>query len=393
MSLKNIKILDGADKKILLCVTGMTPQVVTETLYALAVEKSPPWIPTEIFILTTQRGADNARLMLLSESPGWFHQLCKDYALPPIAFDTSHILVMTDSAGLALIDIRNDQDNSDAADCIARLVGKLTRDVGSVVHASIAGGRKTMGFFLGYAMSLWGRPQDRLSHVLVSPEFESRPEFFYPTPYARVIAGAKGQDSLDAATARVWLGDIPFVRLRQILPPNLRDNGDNFADAVRAANRAVGDVTVIVNISQKKILINDNPISLPPTQFALLALLAWRLKRGEPALRAPYKDVDDDEWRTQVLRDLTACLGEFGIPQSLYDRLNASEPVDGLFSQQLAKLERAIKTSGVLPWQRLIERVRQPASSARQRSYQLALHAEQIIFKTTPKDCGKLANA
>lgn len=393
MSLENTKFFDSAGKRILLCVTGMTPQVVTETLYALAVTKSPPWVPTEVYILTTQRGADNARLMLLSESPGWFHQLCKDYALPPISFDASHIKVLTDAKGQALLDIRDDQDNSDAADCIAQLVGKLTRDADSMVHASIAGGRKTMGFFLGYAMSLWGRPQDRLSHVLVSPDFESRSEFFYPTPYARVIPGAKGQDSLDAATARVWLGDIPFVRLRQVLPHNLRDNGDNFADAVRAANRALGDVTVIFETVQKKVLINDSVIGLPPTQFALLALLAWRLKRGEPALRAPFKDVDDDKWRSLVLRDLTACLGEFGIPQSLYDRLHASEPVDGLFSQQLAKLERAIKTSGVLPWQRLIERVRQPASSARQRSYRLALHADQIIFKASPKDYGKLANA
>jgi CRISPR-associated protein (TIGR02584 family) len=32
---------------------------------------------------------------------------------------------------------------------------------------SIAGGRKTMGFYAGYALSLYGRAQDRMSHVLV----------------------------------------------------------------------------------------------------------------------------------------------------------------------------------------------------------------------------------
>jgi CRISPR-associated protein (TIGR02584 family) len=383
----------GTERRVLLCVTGLSPQVVTETLYALAVKQTPPWIPHEIFILTTQRGADNARLMLLSDKPGWFHQLCKDYQLPPIAFDASHIEVLTDASGQALVDIRDDQDNSDAADCIARLVRRLTHDAGTVVHASIAGGRKTMGFFLGYAMSLWGRPQDRLSHVLVSPDFESRPEFFYPTPYTRVIAGGKGQDPIDAANARIWLGDIPFVRLRQILPLALRETGGSFADAVRAANTALGDVRLDIDIDQKNIRINDCPLALPPTQFALLALLAWRLKQGEQPLRAPFKEADDDEWRSLVLHGLKACLGEFGIPQTLYEKLNGSAPVDGLFSQQLAKLERAIKTSGVLPWQRLIERVRQRGSADRQRGYRLALHPNQVTFSTEPKGRSKLAKA
>jgi CRISPR-associated protein (TIGR02584 family) len=387
------KKLATQNKKILLCVTGLSPQIVTETIYALAVKQSPPWIPTEVFILTTQRGADNARLLLLSDSPGWFHQLCKDYRLPPIAFDASHIEVLTNASGQALLDIRDDQDNSNAADCIALAVRKLTLDADTAVHASIAGGRKSMGFFLGYAMSLWGRPQDRLSHVLVSPDFESRPEFFYPTPYTRVIAGGKGQDPIDAADAHIWLGDIPFVRLRQILPPSLRENGGSFADAVRAANTALGDVRLDIDVAHKIFQINGCPMALPPTQFALLALLAWRLKQGEQPLRAPLKDADDEEWRSVVLRGLKACLGEFGIPQTLYEKLNDHAPTDGLFSQQLAKLERTIKVSGVLPWQRLIERVRQPGSADRQRGYRLALHAEQVTFSATPKDRSKLAKA
>ena len=43
------------------------------------------------------------------------------------------------------------------ADAITALVRALTADPGSAVHASIAGGRKTMGFYLGYALSLFGR--------------------------------------------------------------------------------------------------------------------------------------------------------------------------------------------------------------------------------------------
>ena len=34
-------------RRILLCVTGLTPQVVTETLYALAIAGDRPWIPAK----------------------------------------------------------------------------------------------------------------------------------------------------------------------------------------------------------------------------------------------------------------------------------------------------------------------------------------------------------
>ena len=78
-------------RRILLAVTGLSPQVVTETLYALAVRRDPPFVPTEIHLLTTAEGKQRAELALLSEDPGWFHRLCDDYGLPPIRFDAHHI--------------------------------------------------------------------------------------------------------------------------------------------------------------------------------------------------------------------------------------------------------------------------------------------------------------
>ena len=47
-------------RRILLAVTGLTPQIVTETLYALAVDGNQAWIPTEIRLVTTLRGAKEA---------------------------------------------------------------------------------------------------------------------------------------------------------------------------------------------------------------------------------------------------------------------------------------------------------------------------------------------
>ena len=90
---------DWAGIRILLAVTGLTPQVVTETLYALRVERQPPFIPTEIHLLTTAEGAEAARLGLLSADPGWFQRLCRDYELPAMTCDASHIQVLRDADG------------------------------------------------------------------------------------------------------------------------------------------------------------------------------------------------------------------------------------------------------------------------------------------------------
>ena len=43
-----------------------------------------------------------------------------------------------------------------------------------------------MGYYLGYALSLFGRSQDRLSHVLVSDGYEGHPEFYYPSKNSKV---------------------------------------------------------------------------------------------------------------------------------------------------------------------------------------------------------------
>ncbi|MFZ0257354.1 MAG: CRISPR-associated ring nuclease Csm6, partial [Gammaproteobacteria bacterium] len=174
-------------RRILLAVTGLSPQVVTETLYALAVKAERSLIPTEVQVITTADGADRARLTLLSDEPGWFQRLRRDFRLPPIVFDETSIHVLPGANGRPLEDIRTPADNERAADFITERVRELTADPTSRLHASIAGGRKTMGFYVGYALSLYGRDQDCLSHVLVSARYESHPDFYYPTPYTRVI--------------------------------------------------------------------------------------------------------------------------------------------------------------------------------------------------------------
>ena len=217
----------------MLAVTGLSPQVVTETLYALAVVQSPPFVPTEVQLVTTARGAEHARLTLLSKDPGWFHRFCGDHLLEGIRFDPALIHTLRTADGEPMEDIRTPADNERAADLITERVRQITEAATCALHVSIAGGRKTMGFYAGYAMSLYGRPQDRLSHVLVSPPFESHPDFFYPTSQSRVIYSLDtAKQPLDTREARVTLAEIPFVRLRDGLPARLQRGQSSFSHTI-----------------------------------------------------------------------------------------------------------------------------------------------------------------
>jgi CRISPR-associated protein (TIGR02584 family) len=266
-------------KKILLAVTGMTPQVVTETLYALAV--GAKWVPDEVHILTTKSGAESARLNLLTPKdgkPGKFFQLLVDYGLPPIAFSEGHIHVLQGSDGLPLDDIRSQSDNEAAADGIVNAVRELARDANTELHVSIAGGRKTMGYFLGYALSLFGRSPDRLSHVLVSPPYETNPDFFYPTPYSYPIQPKGKGMTVDAKNAKVDLAQIPFVRLADGLPKRLLEEPVSFTETVAAANRGM---RLKIDVAQRKVFLQGEKLKLAPKEFWVLLWHAQKKKAGE----------------------------------------------------------------------------------------------------------------
>lgn len=295
----------NSTRRILLCATGMSPQVVTETLYALAVNPpkgKAPWIPTEVHLVSTGKGAEHARLNLLSDQPGWFHRLCSDYRLPHIAFETGHIHRLTDDAGQVLDDIRTPAENEAMADQFAQLVRSFTEASGTELHVSIAGGRKTMGYYLGYALSLFGRPQDRLSHVLVSSPFEAHPEFYYPTPYERVIHTRDPQapQAADCQHAQVDLAEIPFVRLRDGLPERLQTGAASFTETVEAANRALGSVQLGIDLRTHRVTVNgDTEIDLGDRGFPLYAWLAHRALDGRPEVS--LRDPKNTDWRDELL--------------------------------------------------------------------------------------------
>lgn len=261
-------------RRILLAVTGLTPQVITETLYALALQTDPPFIPTEVHAITTSEGVERIRLSLLDAKGGQFHAFCAEYGLTgKIAFPPSHIHVITHAAGKPLEDIRTPEDNLRAADFIAHHVREFCRDDHAALHVSIAGGRKSMGFFAGYSLSLFGRAQDRLSHVLVSEPFESHRDFFYPPREARVLYD-RSDRPVSTADARIMLADIPFVRLRGGIPHDLMERDASFSGAIGQAQAALAFVSLSFDVPSRAIHCGSRQIKLPPNLFAFYLWLA-----------------------------------------------------------------------------------------------------------------------
>jgi CRISPR-associated protein (TIGR02584 family) len=63
-------------RHILLCVAGGTPQIITETLWAL---KERGERVDEIRVITTKEGQRKVKRLLLDESEGMFHRFLRDF--------------------------------------------------------------------------------------------------------------------------------------------------------------------------------------------------------------------------------------------------------------------------------------------------------------------------
>ena len=299
-------------RRHLLCITGLTPQVVTETLYALYRE-DPAQLPTDIHVLSTDDGIARARLTLLSDQPGWFHRLCADYRLPPMRFGPESLHLLLDWQGLPLTDIRDGADNTAAADAVTEWIRRLTANDADQVHVSLAGGRKTLGFFAGYALSLFGRPQDRLTHVLVNAPFESHPGFFYPTPYSDIIYGQPPDPRpLDSRDAIVTLADIPFVRLRHGLPASLLSGRASFSATVQMAQQSLGPPQLEINVDSGQVRAGGVPVELAPAELAFYLCLVRRTAAGQPPVSCPPEGVPSAEYARDFLVAYRAVVGTFG---------------------------------------------------------------------------------
>ncbi len=293
-------------RTVLVALAGLTPQVVTETLYGM-------WrsgvVPSEIHVLTTLPGRVKVLEGLLDARRGAFYRFCADYGVDhrAIRFDADTVHVFHGRGGEPLEDIRTASDNAAVADQIVDLVRRLASDGGVRIHASLAGGRKTMTFYLGYALSLFGRPGDRLTHVLVSPDFENHPEFYYP-PRSPVELRTDAGKRVSTAEARVDLVEIPFVRLGELVPARVL-TGEGFAEVVARAEQELlarcEPLRLEVAPAQQELRHGPAVCRLSPQGFAVYLHLVLATGREGGFLSFPDligEDLVEAVWREDARR-------------------------------------------------------------------------------------------
>lgn len=256
-------------REILVFVAGSTPQVITETIQALVCQK-PPIIPNRIHIITT---AANKKLITTKlTDAGILAGLCLEYEIPALELHDDDFLVLRDSQSCEIKDLWTIEENEAAADQIVSFLRELAADPGTRLHCSLAGGRKTMSYFMGLAFQLVARQWDRLYHIMVSPDFEKNADFFYKPRTATTISARHLDGSaktLNTDDAQVSLIQLPLIYLRDKLLPTGDGVREMVAEGQRTINCSAVQLPVLINLAERTLYIGATLIELPPAQLTI----------------------------------------------------------------------------------------------------------------------------
>jgi CRISPR-associated protein Csx14 len=309
-------------KNILLAVAGLSPQVITETIYALnQMSRSVHGI----HIITTRPGKDRLLAQLLDGGKGPYYRYLEEYGVAETGteFGPGNIHVVRDNFGAEIEDIVDESDNACLLKKCMELTFYHTRNPDNAVFFSIAGGRKTMGACLTLAAQMYGRSQDRLYHVLISPEFESCRDFFYPPKKPKTIElrNAKGESYYKSTRyAKVNLVHMPFFSIRSQLSPEVLDQPRDPATLMLSLVREIPE-RLVVNLNEGHVLYRGSQLDLMPARMAIYAFFAL-CKKACPEPDQNCKACDT------CFVDIQGVMQRQPEITDLYRRLCGSRPLD-----------------------------------------------------------------
>ncbi len=340
----------------------MSPAVLTETVWALAQEK-PPAIPDRVIVLTTLPGKARIEGELFKPSADYGNlsvwQSLRRAVLGPdfendarLNLDEVRLIARRDSKlgrSFPLEDIRTPADNEVAADFILEELRKLTENADTQIIASLAGGRKTMGALLYAALSLLGRARDRLTHVLVSEPFEDpglTPRFYFPAQPETLHQHPRTGGIHRGDAARLWLADVPFVRLRELFPRQLGRYPGKFSALVQSYAERIevisGPPEVAIDDADLSLRVNGVRVPLAQREFALFAFLLQRCHEGATPYRQQKDAVDDFK---QWLATWGKRFGPFTRQRELVQ--SWASPTDEDLRKQLSSARAKFKQAGL----------------------------------------------
>lgn len=257
---------------VLVMLVGMSPAVVTETLWALATRTDhEPVIPDKLVLITTSTGREGIEQKLLAgagrrgQLARMSQRLAETHQIQyPVGLFQSgqglEILCPHDGESVEA-DAHAKEELDSMGQKIFQAVQEYTSQPDTSVIFSISGGRKSMSHLGGTAMTLLARRQDYMCHVLVRPAWVERltggDAFFFPGHDLENLDQRQGESrSVSQADIEIDLTDVPFLRIAAI--EQVRDLSDavvtqGFSQMVSIYNSEIGrDGQYIIKINQSQ---------------------------------------------------------------------------------------------------------------------------------------------
>ena len=290
---------------VLFAVVGMSPAVLTQTIWALATSGKRPVLPDRVVVVTTTTGKESIARELFSPSATHGGRTVWDTlrdTLQNRGIETSNklrfgttgadIFIFTrsdeHSHSVEMDDIRTVADTETAADFILERLRPFTADDDVELICSITGGRKTTGAMLYACVSLICRDQDRLVHVLVNEPFENprlQPKFHFPADPPQKHRVPDSTTSVTDDEARIELADVPFVPIRNLFCQTFGSLPGSFTNLVRKYRARIDEVTappqVELDDARAVAWVNGCKVNFSTTAYALFKFLVKRGQRGK----------------------------------------------------------------------------------------------------------------
>ncbi len=294
--------------RLLVAVTGNSPAILTETVWALA-HQEEPWIPDKVVIITTSTGREKAKELLI-EQKGWV-LLCtallteKLSVEDKLAFGSSDSIHVIGDGRRDFDDISTPAESSAASDFMLSVLRQYTEQPDTEIMASIAGGRKAMSALMLACMSLLGREQDRVCHVLADDFFISNHrDFLFP------------QNAQEAKAARIQLYEIPFVRVRGWYEQESGKLPASYSHMVSLfrtiAPEAVVEPPVVLDLKTGVLSIGGTELELTRTEFDVAQVFIQSRNTASAPEDRTVKEHDDNFRRalSRVRKKVAAVMGK-----------------------------------------------------------------------------------
>lgn len=287
-----------APRTVLVAITGLSPAVLTETVWALSRE-DPPVVPDEIIVLTTTVGRDGLKKpdgkvipgltqQLFGEDGLWYElrrQILEATGEPESKLRFSELRehvqvfsIMESGRVRELADLNTLAETEAAADCMVKTLNGLVRHDETTVIASISGGFKSMSALLYSCMSLLGREQDRIVHVLVSHPYDGgvNPPFYWPEQPCQALIGRDDKKTYPAAEAAesLVLAPVQFPPLTLLFRNESISHSSTYSDLVQRCRKATKEAAKVKHIHLQedgmKVTVDGRSLPLQPRLFYLL---------------------------------------------------------------------------------------------------------------------------